>query len=93
MHKKLPQDLLKVFQDKNLIPVVGAGVSMSLTDEEGNRIFPSWVELLNHAADALREEGNETFANVIISMLAVNDFQQAASYARKGLKGGLWSQF
>ena len=93
MHNKLPQDLLQAFQDKQLIPVVGAGVSMSLTDEAGKRIFPSWGELLYHAAEELKDEGKEKLSKGIEAMVDLGNFQIAANYAREGLTGGLWNQF
>jgi len=90
---KLPQDLLDAFQNKNLIPIVGAGVSMSLTDDTGTRIFPSWKELLGHAADEVEKNGEEKLSRGIRAMLDLEDFQQAAKYARQGLQGTLWNQF
>lgn len=75
------------------MPVVGAGVSMSLTDEAGKRVFPSWEELLHHAADELKSDGKEEHANGITSMLGLKRFQLAAQFAREGLQGTLWSQF
>ena len=85
MHDTLPQDLLNAVQNKNLIPVVGAGVSMSLTDEAGKRIFPSWSELLNYTADELKDEGKEELAEGIRAVLNLKDFKYAAKYARQGL--------
>ncbi|KAB0664046.1 hypothetical protein F6V25_14660 [Oryzomonas japonica] len=93
MHEKLPQDLLNASQNNKLIPLVGAGVSMSLTDKEGKRIFPCWRELLGYAADELEKAGKEKFANGIKAMQDLGDFQQAAKLARQGLQGTLWNQF
>ncbi len=93
MDYNLPPDLVKAAQNCNLIPIVGAGVSMSLTDEEGIRIFPSWGELLSHAAEELRLAGKDGLANGITSMLEIKRFQMAAQLAREGLQGTLWSQF
>ncbi|MBU4264110.1 MAG: SIR2 family protein [Proteobacteria bacterium] len=92
MHK-LPQDLLDALQKNNLIPVVGAGMSMSLTDEAGERLFPGWGELLGHAADELDLVGKEKLANGIRAMLDLTDYQQAAKLARQGLQGTLWCRF
>ncbi|MDD2734217.1 MAG: SIR2 family protein [Desulfuromonadaceae bacterium] len=93
MHDKLPPDLLNAFQSNNLIPVIGAGVSMSLTDIAGERVFPSWVELLGHAAEELRLAGKEELSDGITSMLKLKQFQLAARFAREGLQGALWSKF
>lgn len=93
MPESLPQDLLDAIQHNDLIPVVGAGVSMSLTDKAGKKLFPSWKELLNHAADELTENGEEKLANGIRAMLDLEDFKQAAKLARQGLVGARWSKF
>lgn len=89
----IPEQLHKAFQNKTLIPIVGAGVSMSLLDKEGNRIFPSWKELLERAANKLLEEKKPDLANAILGVLPVGDYQKAADYARRGLTGSLWDQF
>ncbi|MDF7799471.1 SIR2 family protein [Pontiellaceae bacterium B1224] len=93
MKNQFPTDLVTAIQSQILIPVVGAGVSMSLVDDEGNRLFPSWKELLNHAADELRENGKEKLADAIHISLDLEEFQRAAEYARRGLQGTLWSKF
>ena len=93
MNNKLPQGLLDAIQNSNLVPVVGAGVSMSLTDEAGKRIFPSWEELLGLAAEELMLDGKEELANGITSMLKLRQFQLAAKFARQGLQGMMWGQF
>ena len=93
LYDKLPQDLLNALQSNNLIPVIGAGVSMSLTDKAGKNIFPSWRELLSHAADELEHVETGKLTNVIRAMLDLGEFQQAAKYARQGLHGKLWAQF
>ncbi len=93
MSNNIPKKLLKACQENKLIPVVGAGVSMSLTDTDKKRIFPSWIELLKHAEDELRDSGKLKLANGISAMLDLEDFQQAAKYARQGLQGTCWSNF
>ena len=54
---KPPESLIKARRENKLIPLVGAGVSMSLKDAAGRNLFPSWIELLQYAADALENEG------------------------------------
>ena len=93
MNYNIPEDLHRAFESNNLIPVVGAGVSMSLTDKSGKKIFPSWGELLGLAADELEHAGKENLAIAIRALLNLGEFQQAAKYARQGLTGTLWSQF
>ena len=89
----LPPELIKARQNNELIPLVGAGVSMSLKDVEGNRLFPSWTELLRYAADALDNGTTEKYSTSIKAMLGLDDFQRAAEYARKGLDGTPWGKF
>ena len=36
--------LISALKDGTLLPLVGAGVSMSIKDTEGKRVFPSWPE-------------------------------------------------
>lgn len=93
MSNNIPESLKKAFANKTLIPLVGAGVSMSLRDKLDKKLFPSWSELLEHAGERLVKESKENHANIIKSSLAENDYQTAADWARKGLTGGLWNQF
>ncbi len=93
MHGAIPESLLTAYKQKTLIPIVGAGVSMSLQNKSGERLFPSWKELLEKAATKLTTEQKPDLANVIRAVLTVGDYQQAADYARRGLNGGLWDQF
>jgi hypothetical protein len=93
MPNTIPDTLRDAFAQKKLIPVVGAGVSMSLKDTKGARLFPGWWELLDRAAKRIEQEGDAKLAMVVSAMLGVGDYQQAADYARKGLGGRLWGQF
>jgi hypothetical protein len=89
----IPQGLRTAYQNKTLIPLVGAGVSMSLLNQNGERIFPSWKELLSRAAITLIDEKKPELAQAIQGVLPVGGYQQAADYARKGLTGSLWDKF
>lgn len=93
MSNNIPKTLKDAFANKTLIPLVGAGVSMSLRNKSDKKLFPSWSELLEHAGERLVNESKENHANIIKSALAENDYQTAADWARKGLTGGLWNQF
>lgn len=66
---------------------------MSILNKGGDKVFPSWVGLLRLAANELMLEKKEKLANGVEAVLDLNDYIQAADYARQGLKGGLWSQF
>jgi hypothetical protein len=93
MSNNIPQTLKDAFANKTLIPLVGAGVSMSLMRKDGERLFPSWRELLERAARKLISENKQNHANAITGALGIDDYQGAADYARKGLSGGLWNKF
>lgn len=93
MSHTIPDALRQAFANKTLIPIVGAGVSMSLQKKGGGRLFPSWKGLLEQAAERIKREGDHKNANLVNAFLDADDYQQAADYARKGLSGALWSQF
>lgn len=93
MPDNLPNDLVVACQSNKLIPVVGTGVSMSLVDESGENIFPSWSGLLGYAAAELMKSGEQKHANVITSMLEIKQYPLAAKFAREGLQGAIWGQF
>lgn len=93
MSNNIPDSLKKAFANKTIIPLVGAGVSMSLMNKDGERLFPSWRELLERAAKKLISENKQNHANAITGALGIDDYQGAADYARKGLAGGLWNKF
>jgi len=58
-----PSTLLDRLASRRLIPFVGAGISRSvLSATERKPLFPSWRELLESAADKLKEENKENYA-------------------------------
>lgn len=87
------QSLQDAFQNKTLIPIVAAGVSMSLRNHAGEPLFPSWKRLLELAAEKLREEGKVDEADAVLSMVKIKKFQQAADFAKEYLTGSLWHDF
>ncbi len=56
MPHNLPQSLINAIKNNNLIPFVGAGVSMGLKDNQDNPIFKSWTNSLLDAVEILRAE-------------------------------------
>ena len=53
----LPRHLEEQLRQHKVIPFVGAGVSMAASgNETGERLFPSWKELLERAADRLQQD-------------------------------------
>ena len=93
MQTKLPISLINAFLEKKLIPVVGAGVSMSLKRKNGDNLFPSWTELLHDAADCLEVEAKSDIAIAVKAMLKLKKYEQAADLVREGLTGKLWDKF
>jgi len=91
--KNIPNHLRQAFLDKKLIPLVGAGVSMSLSDHADNRIFPNWAQLLENAATELEAQCKSSYATGIKAMIALNKYLDAADIAKEGLTGGLWNIF
>lgn len=92
MSNNISPTLKAAFNNKTLIPLVGAGVSMSLKNKLGEKLFPSWPELLERAAKKLDEEGNVAFATAVRSMVSLKKYKEAADLAREGLVGSLWNQ-
>ncbi|MGZ8223431.1 MAG: hypothetical protein ACXWT0_17450 [Methylobacter sp.] len=92
MHN-IPKGLQDAINSKRLIPIVGAGVSKSIKNKQGEQIFPSWTELLERAAVELKKQAEDNKAQLVESFLKEPDFQQAAKYAYEGLKGPNWFSF
>jgi hypothetical protein len=92
MHN-IPQGLHDAIKSKRLIPIVGAGVSKSVKNNQGDQVFPSWTELLTLAASELRGQVEDRNAQLVDIFLDTQDYQQAARYAYEGLKGPNWNTF
>lgn len=93
MTQSIPQSLLIEASKNKVIPIVGTGVSMSLRNHEGDKLFLNWPGLLEAAAEKLKAEGKEDESNGITAMLALNKYKTAADLAREGLTGRLWNEF
>lgn len=89
----LPIHLLDAAKNKNLIPFVGAGVSMSLKTIDGKNAYPSWREILEHASTEIKNNGKEKEGLAIETFLSVDMYQNAADIARKNLIGSEWGDF
>jgi tetratricopeptide (TPR) repeat protein len=92
----IPKALQDSLRAGNVIPFVGAGVSMSVLDNEsGERLFPSWRELLEQAAKRLEEEERIPYANAVRALLEFDrpDYLEAARRAREGLGDAVWYRF
>ncbi|HKQ05103.1 MAG TPA: FxSxx-COOH system tetratricopeptide repeat protein [Blastocatellia bacterium] len=90
----IPRTLDERLREGKVIPFVGAGVSMAVKDKNGERLFPSWKNLLEAAANRLDEEKKSPYANTVRGLLEIepSDYLDAARRARQGL-GPVWFQF
>jgi hypothetical protein len=91
--KSIPESLSQAFKNNSLIPVIGAGVSLSVKDMDGKSIYPSWHGLLHKFADRLRVEEKPKLAAALIANVEIGRFKEAADIAREGLVGRLWGSF
>lgn len=89
----IPQSLYDAITSKLLIPIVGAGVSKSIKNKQGEGVFPSWFDLLERAASELKKQAENNKAILVESFLKEPDYQQAAKYAYEGLRGRNWFDF
>ena len=89
----LTDSLKSALSSKNILPLVGAGVSMSIKYKNGKSVFPSWEGLLRDAAKKLKSEGESDKAILVETFLKMHDYQKAAEYAYEGLKNGHWHSF
>jgi predicted ATPase len=81
--------LKKAITTGKLIPLVGAGVSMSIKDNNGDSVFPSWIKLLQNAAMLL----NTKDAELVNQAIEAGMLLDAAQEAKKHLLGNRWYQF
>ena len=91
---EIPQTLRNRLHEGKVIPFVGAGVSMAVTERDsgGKRLFPSWNQLLLRAADRLGKEGKAPFADAVGGLIGIGDYLDAAKRARQGLAAN-WFDF
>ena len=92
----IPRTLQDRLREGKVIPFVGAGVSMSVLDAAtGRPLFPGWRELLQRAAERLKEEGRSPYADAVSALLALDepDYLDAARRAREGLGEAIWYSF
>ena len=87
----IPKTLIHRLNEGKVIPFVGAGVSMSVSDKQGNRLFPSWVKLLERAGEKLKQENKANEGGYVAASLGIDDrdLLKTAEYAKKHL-GACW---
>ncbi len=92
----LPGQLKEQLKSHNVIPFVGAGVSMSVKDKQtGGVLFPIWKGLLENAVERLREEDRLPYAEAVSGLIGIgpDEYLEAAKRARQGMTGGNWFRF
>ena len=89
----IPQSLKKYLASDDVIPLIGAGVSMSVENKDGSRAFPSWPELLNFAAERLEDEELLDDSHLVKLLVKKGKLQQAAQEAQEQLSGRRWYDF
>lgn len=91
-----PARLVDALRGGRLVPIVGAGVSHAVLRAGGTApLFPTWSELLMHAAERVEEAGNGGTAREIRALSQRGNAEamlEALEAARAVLKGGGWSQ-
>jgi hypothetical protein len=88
-----PTLLTNLPKEVKLLPVIGAGVSMSLKSHAGQPLFPSWTAVLQRAADELLKIGKVKPSGAICSMIEYEMYQEAADIAKKAFVGKSWGDF
>lgn len=89
----IPHQLKQRLSEGKVIPFIGAGVSIAVKRRETDEsLFPSWRELLKRAIDRLASEDKGAHAKLVSSFLDLNNYLEAAKYAREGLAGN-WPAF
>ncbi len=91
----LPTELEEALKAGHLLPIVAAGVSMSVLGKDGQCLFPSWETLLRNAAAYLKasDDDSKKLGSAIDAMLDIDKYQSAAEIAREGLTGDTWVKF
>jgi tetratricopeptide (TPR) repeat protein len=91
----IPQTLEDRLKSGTVLPFIGTGVSMAVKRRNtGESLYPSWRELLEHAADRLVKEDKTSDAGLVRAHIGANppEYLDAAGHARKGL-GPVWLTF
>lgn len=89
----IPKSLVKALSEGQVVPFIGAGVSMTIKTPGGDRLFPSWTDLLWQAADELEAEMKPVEANQVRDCLNKDDYLGAAEIASSGLGIAVWQNF
>ncbi|RYG68573.1 hypothetical protein EON80_11380 [bacterium] len=89
-HDAVPQTLLEKLKNGDVVPFVGAGVSMAIQSKAtGKSLFPSWGQLLRVGIEKLESDGKLDIAKLVQASLEGGDYLLAADWLEKGLQGQL----
>ncbi|WP_462173297.1 SIR2 family protein [Pseudoalteromonas xiamenensis] len=83
-------ELTQLLKDKQLVPLVGAGVSMSIKDINNNPVFPNWVKLLNDAANEIKDQEDKNYCEYLVKRARL---LEAANEIKRFLHGEKWYAF
>lgn len=97
---KIPKSLADALKAGNVVPFVGAGVSMSVKrkNEDGTEsdksLFPSWKGFVEILAQALRDEHKNEDADYVLSSVNIPKpkYLEVLQHAKEELNGPLWHQ-
>jgi hypothetical protein len=86
---QIPNSLIEFLANGEVIPLIGAGVSMSINTTKGEKAFPSWPELLSNAAEKLEKEDSQ----LVKLQVKRGKLQRAAEEVQELLTGRPWGNF
>jgi hypothetical protein len=90
---KVPDSLKKHLAKGDIVPLIGAGVSMSIKTSKGENVFPSWSGLLKNAATKLVAENLKDESELVNLQVKMGMYQDAAKVSQEKLSGGRWHKF
>jgi hypothetical protein len=93
MDIQLPASLINNLTKGDIVPFIGAGVSMSIVNKNGKKVFPSWAELLRRAAEKLKTENLDKQSQIVNLQVDIGMLQEAAKIAQEHLQDRRWHDF
>lgn len=93
MDIQLPASLINNLTKGEIVPFIGAGVSMSIVEKNGKKVFPSWAELLRRAAEKLKTENLDKQSQIVNLQVDIGMLQEAAKIAQEHLQDRRWHDF
>ena len=95
---QMPKSLIEALKARQVVPFVGAGVSMSVKkkNDDGTQsdesLFPSWKGFVEILADALKDENKPNEATYVLSSVNIKKpkYLEAMQHAQEELGEGHW---